>query len=160
MRSTRDHRVHNGNRWRKAAPGACRAWRIVRGGGRYRAAMRVSMLGLLLSAMLATLVAGCADAGDAERLRGQAEELTDRARFCLAVTRAVTAVESGSPDTAREAAEEVLAQAPDELATEARTVVEELRRVLADGDPDLRDPDLRAAADQLRERSAQLCASA
>jgi len=122
--------------------------------------MRVSMLGLLLTAMLATLLAGCADAGQqADRFRDRSEELTDRARFCLAVTRAVTAVESGSPDTAREAAEEVLAQAPDDLATQARTVVEELRRVLAVDDPDLRDPDLHAAADQLRERSAQRCAS-
>lgn len=118
------------------------------------------MLVLLLTTVMATVLLGCADAEQqAGRFREQAEELTDDARFCLAVTRATTAVESGSPTTAREAAEEVLAQAPDELATEARTVVDELRRVLADDDPDLRDPDLRAAAERLRERSAQRCGS-
>lgn len=122
--------------------------------------MRGSMLVLVLTAVMATALVGCADAEEqVDRFRAQAEELTDRARFCLSVTRAATAIESGSPATAREAAEEVLAQAPDELMTEARTVAEELRRVLAEDDADLRDPELQAAAEQLRERTAQLCAS-
>lgn len=114
----------------------------------------------MLTAVMATVLVGCADAEQqVGELRDEAQELTDRARFCLAVTRTSTAIESGSPATAREAAEEVLAQAPDELITEARTVVEELRRVLDGEDADLRDPDLQAAAGQLRERTAQRCAS-
>lgn len=114
----------------------------------------------MLTAVMATVLVGCADAEQqVGELRDEAQELTDRARFCLAVTRTNTAIESGSPATAREAAEEVLAQAPDELITEARTVVEELRRVLDGEDADLRDPDLQAAAGQLRERTAQRCAS-
>jgi hypothetical protein len=122
--------------------------------------MRGSMLVLVLTAVMATALAGCADAEErAGQFREQAEELTDRTRFCLAVTRAATAIESGSPATAREAAEEVLAQAPDETVTEARTVVDELRRVLADDGTDLRDPDLQAAAERLRVRTAQLCSS-
>lgn len=119
------------------------------------------MFVLILTAVMATALVGCADAEEqqVEQFREQAEELTGRARFCLAVTRAATAIESGSPATAREAAEEALAQAPEELATEARAVVDELRRVLADDGTDLRDPDLRQAAEQLRERAAQPCSS-
>ena len=112
------------------------------------------MLGVALTAALAIGLVGCADVErQAGALREPAEELTDQARFCLAVTRTATAIESGSPATAREAAEEVLAQAPEELATEARTVVEELRRVLAEGEANLRDPDLDRAVEQLQERS-------
>jgi len=116
------------------------------------------MLVLVLTAVMTTVLAGCAE-GEQQvgQFREQAQELTDRARFCLAVTRAATAIESGSPATAREATEELLAQAPEELDTEARTVVEELQRVLADGDADLRDPDLQEAAARLRERTAERC---
>ena len=120
--------------------------------------MRGSMFVLVLTAVMTTVLAGCADAEQqVGQFREQDQELTDRARFCLAVTRVATAIESGSPATAREAAEEVLAQAPEELSTEARTVVEELRRVLAEDDADLRDPDLQDAADRLRDRSEERC---
>lgn len=119
------------------------------------------MLGVALTAVLVVGLVGCADVeGQAGAVREQVEELTDQARFCLAVTRTATAIESGSPATAREAAEEVLAQAPEQLATEARTVVEELRRVLAEGDPDLRDPELERAVEQLQQRAAEACAAA
>ena len=119
---------------------------------------RRCVLVLVLAAVLTAAVGGCADVGDrVDRLRSDTQELTDRARFCLAITRAATAIESGSPATAQEAAEEVLAQAPEELADEARAVVDELRRVQGDDGADLRDAELRAAAERLRTRTLELC---
>lgn len=119
--------------------------------------------------LLASLIVACAGPGSGvgqravdtardglDTARSTLEDLSDDARFCLAVTRAVTAIESGSPATAEEAAEEVLAQAPDELTEEARGVVDELRRV-RDGDADLRGAGLSAAVDQLREAAAPRC---
>lgn len=120
--------------------------------------MRRCVLVLVLAAVVTAAVSGCADVGDrVERVRNETQELTERARFCLAITRAATAIESGSPATAAEAAEEVLAQAPEELTAQARSVVDELRRVVADEDADLRDADLRQAAERLRARTLELC---
>ncbi len=109
-------------------------------------------------AIIATLVASCAglDAGVGD-LRGEAAELPEDARLCLAIARAVSAVESASPDTAADAAEEVLAQAPDDLAAIAGEVVDHLRAAAQEGDITLRDPELREAADRLRERTRELC---
>ena len=113
---------------------------------------------LLLAVALLTTLSGCAELDTrVDELRTQTEELTDRARFCLAVTRATTAIESGSPATAREAADEVLAQAPDDLEPQARQVVDLLAVAAAEGDAELRDPALRAAADELRARTVELC---
>jgi hypothetical protein len=92
-----------------------------------------------------------------EQLRGETGGAQRRARFCLAVTRVATAIESGSPATAQEAAEELLAQAPDDLAADTQAVVTELRRVLADDEADLRDAELRAAIDRLSARTLELC---
>ena len=117
---------------------------------------------LILTAVLATAVGACADVrsqvGDeVEQLRDGTQELSDRARFCLAVTRVTTAIESGSPATAQEAAEELLAQAPDDLTAEAQAVVTELRRVVADDGTDLRDAELGDAIERLRARTLALC---
>jgi hypothetical protein len=142
----------NGNRWRRAAPGA----------PRYLACMRRAAVVLILTAVLAAAAGACADvrsqvSDGVEQLRGETQELSDRARFCLAVTRVATAIESGSPATAQEAAEELLAQAPDDLAADTQAVVTELRRVLADDEADLRDAELRAAIDRLSARTLELC---
>ncbi len=113
----------------------------------------------LAVAIVATLVAGCVGLdADVEDLRGDAEERSERARLCLSITRAVNAVESGSPDTAKDAADEVVAQAPDDLAATAGEVVDRLRAAAEGGDVSLRDVDLRAAADRLREEARELCA--
>ena len=113
---------------------------------------------LLLVAALLTAVSGCADLDTrVDELRAQTTELTDRARFCLAVTRATTAIESGSPATAQEAADEVLAQAPEDLEPQARAVVELLAVAAAEDDAQLRDPALEAAAEELRARTVELC---
>ncbi len=124
--------------------------------------MRRAVLILTLAAVLGTAAGACADVATqvsdgVEQLRGEAPELSDRARYCLALTRVATAIESGSPTTAQDAAEELLAQTPDDLTAEAQAVVDELRRVLADSGADLRDAELRAAIDQLGARSLERC---
>jgi len=124
--------------------------------------MRRAVIVLALAAVLSTAVGACTDVrsqvGDGvEQVRGDSQELSDRARFCLAITRVATAIESGSPVTAQEAAEELLAQAPEDLASEAQAVVTELRRALADDGGDLRDAELREAIDQLRATTLELC---
>ncbi len=141
----------NGNRSARAAPERP-LWC-----GRYLLRMRSLALLLLAGALLSSLSA-CTDLDTrVDGVRTETEELTDRARFCLAVTRATTAIESGSPATAREAADEVLAQAPDDLEPQAREVVELLATAAEQGDAELRDPALRSAADELRADAAPLC---
>lgn len=124
--------------------------------------MEPTLQRLLAVVVLSMTMLGCAGVpgpvGDrVDQLVGDARELTDRARFCLAITRAANAIESGSPTTAQEAAEEVRAQVPDELTAEADRVIEELRRAFEDGDPELRSEELRTAAEALRERTLELC---
>jgi hypothetical protein len=120
--------------------------------------VRASRLLLLSSALLALVAVGCSDVGDrVDDLRGGADDLTERAQFCLSIARTATAIEAGSPETAAAAAEEVLAQAPDELRDDARFVADRLREA-RDGDDDaLRDPEVRAAAERLRDQTRELC---
>ena len=60
---------------------------------------------ILVIAALVVGSAGCVDTGNRHASAvGTAGELPDRAGFCLALTRAVNAVEAGAPDIAREAA--------------------------------------------------------
>lgn len=112
----------------------------------------------LLAALLALGSVGCGDVLDrVDELRGDAEQVTDRARFCLALTRTIAAIESGSPDTAAEAAEEALATAPTDITEDARLVVEGVRQSLDGGDDALDDPALHDAADRLQQRTRELC---
>jgi hypothetical protein len=112
----------------------------------------------LALALLTVVTVGCADVRErVDDLRADADELTDRARFCLSVARTASAIEAGSPETAADAAEEVLAQAPDELREDARFVADRLREA-RDGDREtLRDPEVREAAERLRDRTRELC---
>jgi hypothetical protein len=112
----------------------------------------------LALALLTVVTVGCADARErVDDLRAGADELTDQARFCLSVARTVSAIETGSPETAADAAEEVLAQAPDELREDARFVADRLREA-RDGDREaLQDPEVREAAERLRDRTRELC---
>ena len=89
-------------------------------------------------------------------LRGSASTITEQARFCLAVVRTLQAVETNTPETAAEAAEELLTTAPANIATEARTLVDAVRETVDDGDG-LDQPTLVEAAGQLKEASQQLC---
>jgi hypothetical protein len=109
-------------------------------------------------ALLAVVTVGCADVRErVDDLRAGADELTDRGRFCLSVARTAAAVEAGSPETAADAAEEVLAQAPDEVRDDARFLADRLQEA-RDGDREaLREPEVREAAERLRDRTRELC---
>jgi hypothetical protein len=113
---------------------------------------------LLVTALLALGLGACTDVRDrVDAVAGDAAELTERARFCLNVTRALTAIDADDPATAAAAAEELLAQAPDEVRGDARTVVEALRAA-RHGDRDrLDDPEVQAAAERLRGTARDLC---
>jgi hypothetical protein len=117
-----------------------------------------SRLPLVLLALLLAAAVGCSDVRDrVDDLRSGADDLSDQAQFCLSVARTATAIETGSPDTAASAAEEAVAQAPDELRDDARFVADRLRAA-RDGDRDaLRDPEVREAAERLRDRTRELC---
>jgi hypothetical protein len=124
----------------------------------YRVGVRNPPLRLLLVALLAVTAVGCADVRDrVDDLRAGADDLSERAQFCLSVARTASAIDTGSPETAAAAAEEALAQAPDELRDDARLVADRLRAA-GDGDPQaLREPEVREAAERLRERTREMC---
>jgi hypothetical protein len=113
----------------------------------------------LLLLVLPALV-GCADVRAPDDDRSGAEPLAtgtgdDQAiRLCLDLARLEAAVEAGSPSTAAESAQELLARAPEDLRTDARRLAERLRGApampgSATDDPEVRDltARLRAAAD-------------
>jgi hypothetical protein len=113
---------------------------------------------LLLPALLVLAAVGCSDVPDrVDDLRAEAEGVTDRGRFCLSVARTATAIESRATHTAVAAAEEALAQAPDELRDDARFVADRLRAARDGDDEALRDPELHETAERLRERTRELC---
>lgn len=102
---------------------------------------------------------GGAEAG-VDRIRDAIEEgdvdpdaLLGDQRFCLALTRTVNAIESGAPATAREAAEEVLARAPEDATDQARELAQRLREM--EGSVD--DDQARELAESLRETAAERC---
>lgn len=120
-------------------------------------------LRLAAAALLATACGGVDDLtalrDQAGEVRGTISEVRDRAGFCFAVTRSLTAADGGtSPTQAYEAAEEVLAQAPDELRDDARTVTDALEQAAEQGDDSvLRSDEFRDAASRLRDRTRELC---
>lgn len=122
--------------------------------------------------MWSVLAAGCAQLpSDLDELRRSAEEGVDRLQevtdgrpgsdqagdtegFCLVLTRTVTAIESGARTTAREAAEELLARAPEAIEDDATRLVEELR---ARDTGEVADDDVRDAAERLRDAADEVC---
>lgn len=90
-------------------------------------------------------------------LQQVSNELGERGRFCLSLTRAVTAVESASPDTAREAIEEAVTQAPEGLLDEVRAFADDLRTVHELGIAGIKDPAVQTAASRLLEQTQELC---
>ncbi len=120
--------------------------------------MRVRPFAPIVAVLLVLGAGACADVRDrVDELGGSADDLTDQARFCLSVTRALTATDAGSPETAAAAAEELLAHAPEHLREDARTVA---RALIAARDEDaapLEDPEARAAAERLRDGTRELC---
>jgi hypothetical protein len=113
---------------------------------------------LLLPALLVLAAVGCSDVpGRVDDLRAGADDVAERGRFCLSVARTATAMESGATGTAVAAAEEALAQAPDELRDDARFVADRLRAARDGDEAALRDPELQATAERLRDRTRELC---
>jgi hypothetical protein len=113
---------------------------------------------LLLAPLLIAGSIGCTSTLErVDDLRTSTTEMSETARFCLTLARAVAAYETGSPRTAADAVEELLVQAPPEVRDDAREVVEALRRA-QDGDRDaLADAEVQAAIDRLRATTEELC---
>jgi hypothetical protein len=115
---------------------------------------------VLAIAVLATACSGVSDQVG-ERLDGlqsSASEVADRSQFCFAVTRALTSLDGGStPEQARAAAEEVLAQAPEEVRDDATFVAERLDQAVEEDDTSVLDEEFRAAAERLRDDTRALC---
>ncbi len=117
--------------------------------------------------VLAFTVSACATADDQvdqlqDRLDDAVEgvgDIGDRAHFCFAITRALTGLDGGSsPEEARDAAEEVLTQVPDELRDDAELVADALRTAEETGDDAvLREPRFQEAAQRLRDDTRALC---
>jgi predicted small secreted protein len=112
---------------------------------------------LLIAASL--VLSGCSTVRDeAPDLPQQAGSVADQAQFCFAVTRALQGVAGGSVGKdVVDAAEEVLAQAPDDLRDHARTVAEAVRDSLEEGTVRLRDEAVTDASEQLREGVRTMC---
>ncbi|MFA9444069.1 hypothetical protein [Egicoccus sp. AB-alg6-2] len=107
---------------------------------------------------LLALSGACANLQErVDDVRTGAQDLTDRARFCLSVARAASALESDNFTTAADAAQEALAQAPEELRGDARKVADAAQAV-RDGDHSaLQDPAVVAAAERLRDDTRAMC---
>jgi len=119
---------------------------------------RLNSLTILVIAALIVGSTGCVDVRDrtADAV-GTADDRSDPVRFCLALTRAVNAVESGAPDTARDAVEEAVVHAPASLLADVRDLADRVRTAEAAGPDALRDPDLVADAQAIREEVRELC---
>ncbi|MEX1162145.1 MAG: hypothetical protein WEB03_01060 [Nitriliruptor sp.] len=109
--------------------------------------------------VLALLASACTSVGNQlEGLQTRAVDTADRVQFCLAVTRALTSVDGGTaPSEAQAAAEEVLAQVPDELRADAELVADRLRETADTGDRSALDEEFRTAAASLRAGTQELC---
>ena len=115
---------------------------------------------VLVAALSGVVAAGCGTTQSSlDGASENVEQLTDRARFCLTLARTLTAIESGSPDTAIESAEELLGQVPEELDDEVDHVVDMVRQVEADPERALsEDEELSEAANDLFDATRALCA--
>jgi hypothetical protein len=101
---------------------------------------------------------GCAELRERrEEAADTATQLGERGRFCLALARAVTAIESGSPGTAQDAIEEAVTQAPDDLVDDVRALADAIRDVEDRGAAGLREPEVQDAAEALHDRTRELC---
>jgi hypothetical protein len=127
--------------------------------------MRRALIVPLSIGLLTALAVGCTAAGDrvddvrtvAGELRGNADQVRDDAGFCLSLTRAAAAIESGSPAIAEEATEEALARAPEEVVDDARAVAEAVRKARDEGEWSPHDPELTDAVERLAENARDSC---
>lgn len=131
--------------------------------------MRTRLSLLLVVALPVFGLAACADVRDrvedvtasardrVEDVTSGAQDATDRTRFCLDVARAASAIEGGSPETAADAAQEILAQAPDELRNDATWLAERLRGTDQELAEALEDPQVQVTIERLQEQTRELC---
>jgi hypothetical protein len=114
---------------------------------------------LVVLVVSAVLAAGCGTVRDnATELPQQAGSVTDQAQFCFSVARALQGVEAENVSRdVIDAAEEVLAQAPDDLRDHARVISTALTDA-AEGLRQLRGhQDLDHAVDRLRDGARTMC---
>jgi hypothetical protein len=126
--------------------------------------MRTPLTLLLLLALPALALVGCTDvrgledgALGADAANGGTAGDVDRIRFCLDLVRLEAAVEAGSPDTAAETAQELLARAPEDLRTDARRLADRLRGAPATLELAIEDPEVRELTARLREGAGGRC---
>lgn len=129
--------------------------------------MRRALMISLSIGLLHASAAGCAAVGKpvgehrsvAGERQDDLEGMTGEAGFCLSLTRAAVAIESGSPATAEEAIEEAVALAPEDLVNAARAIADVVRRARDDDGWDPTDPELARAVDQLTATAHHTCES-
>lgn len=114
-------------------------------------------LALVASLLLVTSCTAVRD--NAQELPQQAGSVADQAQFCFSVTRTLSGVEARNTSrNVLDAAEEVLAQAPDDLREHARIVTDALHDA-ADGVAGFDANDgLEDAVTELREGVSTMCA--
>ena len=118
----------------------------------FRRQLPVTLLALLL------VSGACSNVQErVDDVRSGAQDLSERARFCLSVTRAATAFEGGNFATAADAAHEALAQAPEELRGDARRLADAADAVRGGDRSALEDPEVAAAAERLRDDARAMC---
>lgn len=111
---------------------------------------------VLVGATLA--LTGCAEVEQAiEDTTSRAEDVVETARYCSQALQVAQAVSSQDVDGAVDAGEKLVEVAPDELADDARVVLEAARRA-QDGDTAaLQEEEVVAAAERLRTTTEETC---
>jgi hypothetical protein len=104
------------------------------------------------------LASGCGTVRDsAPELPQQAGSVADQAQFCYSVTRSLQGIEArNTSQDVLDAAEEVLAQAPDDLRDHARTIAAALQDA-AEGLGELDGDELEQAVATLRDGARSMC---
>lgn len=93
----------------------------------------------------------------ASEVADTAEEVTELVGFCTAAYRTQDAVEDRDPEEALEAAEDLAAEAPDEVRPEAETVLDGARAYQGGDDEALEDEGFRTAATEVAEYAEAHC---
>ena len=105
-------------------------------------------------AALTLAAAGCGVVEDASQAAGDA---VDRVEFCVAALRVVQAVEARDLDGAVSAGEDLVDNAPDDVAADGQVVLDAARAARSGDTAALDAPDVLAAADRLQTRTREDC---
>lgn len=105
-------------------------------------------------AVAAVALAGCSTVEDAQQAAGDA---IDRVEYCVAAVRIVDAVQGQDLEAAISAGEDLVANAPDDVAADAQVVLDAARQAQA-GDAAALDAEaVTAAADRLQASVREDC---